>query len=265
MSNLGRGDLSGRVAIVTGAGGEIGRAACVALAEAGASIMCVDINADRLSHTAGEIERTRPSVHVDVCVADVARSDDVKGFIDLTYRDLGRIDVLFNNAGIEGRLADIAECPEELFEGVFAVNVRGVFLGLHHALPIMISQGSGSVVNTGSVGSFVAHPGRGAYAMSKHAVLALTKAAAAEVGRHGVRVNAVCPGAIDTRMSRAIAEQFNPNSPETALLAMSAKAPQGRFGTPEEVAAVVRFLASDAASYVNGAAWLVDGGMLATR
>jgi NAD(P)-dependent dehydrogenase (short-subunit alcohol dehydrogenase family) len=126
----------------------------------------------------------------------------------------------------------------------------------------MLEAGRGSIVNTASTASFVAHPRRGPYAASKHAVLGLTKAAAAEVGGRGVRVNAVCPGAIDTRMSRTIAAELDPADPAGAFDRITTKVPAGRYGLPDEVAAVVCFLASDAASYVNGAAWLVDGGFL---
>jgi NAD(P)-dependent dehydrogenase (short-subunit alcohol dehydrogenase family) len=258
-------EFEGKVAIVTGASGEIGRATARAFARAGASLVLVDVDDVRLRETAELAARERSGAHIEISVADVSRSDDVRGFVDLASRSFGRVDILFNNAGIEGSFAELAECPEEVFDHVFGINVRGVFLGLRHVLPIMISQGTGSVINTASVGAVIANPGRGVYAASKHAVVGLTKAAAAEVGRHGLRVNAICPGPIDTRMTRAMAEQIDPQSPETARSAMSARTPVGRFGTPDEVAAVVRFLASDAASYVNGAAWLIDGGMLATR
>ena len=145
-----------------------------------------------------------------------------------------------------------------------AVNARGVFLGLRYVLPVMLEAGRGSVVNTASIMSFVAHERRAPYSASKHAILGLTKAAAAEVAGRGVRVNAVCPGPIDTRMSRKITAELDPSDPEGSFERVAAKTPAGRYGLPEEVASVVCFLASDEASYVNGAAWLVDGGFLAT-
>jgi NAD(P)-dependent dehydrogenase (short-subunit alcohol dehydrogenase family) len=197
-------------------------------------------------------------------VADVADTAAVRRYVEATVDRHGRIDVLFNNAGVEGRPAEIAECPEELFDAVMAVNVRGIFLGLRHVLPLMLEAGHGAIVNTASTASFVAHARRGPYAASKHAVLGLTKAAAAEVAGRGVRVNAVCPGAVDTRMSRTIAADFDPEHPDEAFDRVVGKIPAARYGTPDEIATVVLFLASDDAAYVNGAAWLVDGGFLAT-
>ena len=145
-----------------------------------------------------------------------------------------------------------------------AVNARGVFLGLRYVLPVMLAARRGSIINTGSMMSFVAHERRAPYSASKHAILGPTKAAAAEVAAHGIRVNAVCPGPIDTRMSRKITAELDPSDPEGSFERVAAKTPAGRYGLPEEVASVVCFLASDEASYVNGAAWLVDGGFLAT-
>jgi NAD(P)-dependent dehydrogenase (short-subunit alcohol dehydrogenase family) len=256
-------DLSGRVAVVTGAAGDIGRAAAMRFAASGASVVLVDLAEDGVNASCAAVKEANRDVTAIPVAADVSDSDDVRRYVAAATDQLGRIDVLFNNAGIEGSPAPIAECPEELFDAVIAVNVRGVFLGMRYVLPLMLEAGRGSIVNTASTSGFVAHPKRGPYAASKHAVLGLTKAAAAEVGGRGVRVNAVCPGPIDTRMSRTIAAELDPGDPEGAFTRITTKVPAGRYGLPEEVASVVCFLASDEASYVNGAAWVVDGGFLA--
>jgi NAD(P)-dependent dehydrogenase (short-subunit alcohol dehydrogenase family) len=256
-------DLSGRLAIVTGAAGDIGRATATALAEAGASLVLVDVSEEPLAAACAAVSDAH-GVDAVAVAADVRHAADVRPYVATATDRFGRIDVLFNNAGIEGTPAPLAECPEELFDDVMAVNARGVFLGLRYVLPVMLDAGRGSIVNTASIMSFVAHERRGPYSASKHAILGLTKAAAAEVAGRGVRVNAVCPGPIDTRMSRKITAELDPSDPSGSFERVAAKTPAGRYGLPGEVASVVRFLASDESSYVNGAAWLVDGGFLAT-
>jgi 3alpha(or 20beta)-hydroxysteroid dehydrogenase len=255
--------LAGRVAIVTGAAGGIGTATAMALGEAGASVVLVDIAEQGLAEASSAVAEAHGVEAVPV-TADVRHSADVQRYVATTTERFGRIDVLFNNAAIGGTPAPLAECPEELFDDVIAVNLRGIFLGLRYVLPVMLAAGRGSIINTASMMSFVAHAGRAPYSASKHAVLGLTKAAAAEVAASGVRVNAVCPGPIDTQMSRRITADLDPTDPVGSFERIAAKTPAGRYGRPEEVASVVCFLASDEASYVNGAAWLVDGGILAT-
>jgi NAD(P)-dependent dehydrogenase (short-subunit alcohol dehydrogenase family) len=252
-------DFAGRVAVVTGGAGGIGLAAATAFATRGASVVLVDRDEERLEEACAGI-----AGNVLAVTADVSVEGDVRRCVEAAVERHGQIDVLFNNAGIEGRNTPLAECPVELFDDVMAVNVRGIFLGLRHVLPVMLAAGRGAIVNTASMASFVAHPGRGPYSASKHAILGLTKAAAAEVAARGVRVNAICPGAVDTSLSRRIAADVDRARPDEAFARVLPKIPAGRYATPEEIAAVVCFLASDAASYVNGAAWLVDGGFLAT-
>jgi NAD(P)-dependent dehydrogenase (short-subunit alcohol dehydrogenase family) len=256
-------DFSGRVAVVTGGAGDIGRAAAAAFAAAGASVVLVDVAAQRLTDACAEIAEATGGGDLMAVEADVRDAAGTRRYVDTTLTRFGRIDVLFNNAGIEGRPAALAECSEELFDEVMSINVRGVFLGLRHVLPVMLTARRGSIVNTASIASFVAHARRGPYAASKHAIIGLTKAAAVEVAGTGVRVNAVCPGPVDTRMSRTIASDLNPSDPAAAFERVTGRTPEGRYASPDEIASVVRFLASDAASYVNGAAWLVDGGFLA--
>jgi 3alpha(or 20beta)-hydroxysteroid dehydrogenase len=253
-------DLMGKTAVITGGGGGIGTATAVAMARAGARVLLVDLDAARLAVAADAVAATGAEVHTQV--ADVTSSAAVKGYVGAALDAFGRIDVLFNNAAIIGPIGALSEYDEDAFDRIMAVNVRGVFLGLRHVLPVMLAQRSGSVVNTGSLSSERGLPGTPAYNAAKHAVLGLTRSAAAEVAAAGVRVNAVLPGMIDTPMLAEVASGFP--DPQAAKRAAEGVSPQGRLGQPDEVAAVVVFLASDAASLVNGAAWEVDGGILAT-
>ena len=256
-------ELQGKVAVVTGAGGGIGRATSLELARGGASLVLVDVDERTLTETEEAVRQTGAAV-LSVR-ADVSRSEDVRHYVSAAIDEFGRIDVFFNNAGVEGPIADLVDYPEEEFERVYATNLRGVFLGLKYVLAVMLEQGSGSIINTASLAAHVGLATSSGYVASKHGVLGLTRTAAAEVGGRGVRVNAVSPGVIDTRMTRALAEAFSKENPSARWDDMLASFPIKRMGTPEEIAAVVRFLASDAASYVNGAAWSVDGGTLASR
>jgi NAD(P)-dependent dehydrogenase (short-subunit alcohol dehydrogenase family) len=193
--------LAGKAAVVTGAGRGIGRAASVAMAQAGARVLLVDRDLPALDECAQEIAGSGGEARA--CVADVTRREDVQAYVCEAVDAFGSLDVLFNNAGIEGPVAPVAEYPEDGFDDVIAVNLRGVFLGLRYTLPVMLEQGSGSIVNTGSIASERGLPGTVAYNAAKHAVLGMTRTAAAEVSGSGVRVNAVLPGIVDTRLLRS--------------------------------------------------------------
>ena len=254
-------DFSNKVVVITGAANGIGKAAALAFAERGAHVVVVDRDGEAAAATAAVV-RQRSTRAMSV-VADVTQSSQVANYVQKALDEYGRIDCFFNNAGIEGQVAPTAAFDEQVFDSVMAVNVKGVFLGLRHVLPVMIEQCYGSVVNTASIAGLIGSPSMPAYVASKHAVIGLTKCAAAEVGRHGVRVNAVCPGPIDTRMIRDIQQQMNPSDPGAARASYESSIPVGRFGTPEEVANVVLFLCSDLASNVTGAQYAVDGGRTA--
>ncbi|MBW8268139.1 SDR family NAD(P)-dependent oxidoreductase [Caldovatus aquaticus] len=249
-------DFSGKVAVVTGGANGIGRAVALGFARGGAKVVVVDRDAEAGAALAAEIGRGRAIF----CAADVTRAADVQGYVQAALDAFGAIDCFHNNAGIEGRIAPTAEYDEAVFDAVMAVNVKGVFLGLRHVLPVMIRQGRGAVVNTASIAGLVGTAGMPAYVASKHAVIGLTKVAAGEVGPLGIRVNAVCPGPIATRMVQDIARQVSPNNPESVEERYAAAIPLRRYGTPEEVANVVLFLCSDLASNVTGAQYVVDGG-----
>jgi 3alpha(or 20beta)-hydroxysteroid dehydrogenase len=253
--------LEGRVAVVTGAGGGIGRATSVALARAGARLLLVDLDESALKET--ELAVSEAGGEAASVVANVTKAEDVSRYVAAATSRLGRIDVFFNNAGIEGAVAPLVDYPEDVFDAVIAVNLKGVFLGLRSVLPVMITQGSGSVINTSSLAGERGLPLTAAYNAAKHGVQGLTRTAAAEVARAGVRVNAVCPGLVDTRMLHSLVSDMT-GDVQSGLAAFADGSPGGVLGTPEEIAAVVCFLASPLASYVNGACWPVDGGILAT-
>jgi NAD(P)-dependent dehydrogenase (short-subunit alcohol dehydrogenase family) len=255
-------DFTGKVALITGAGNGIGRASALGFASRGAKVVVVDRDQAAGEATAG-ILRQQGGQALFVA-ADVTKSADVQAYVKATLEAYGAIDCFYNNAGIEGSLAPTSEYEEEMFDRVMAVNVKGVFLGLRYVLPVMIAQGRGAVVNTASVAGLVASPRMPAYVASKHAVIGLTKTAAGEVARQGVRVNAVCPGPIDTRMIHSLESMLNPTDPSSVGTRYQSNIPIGRYGTAEEVANVVQFLCSDLASNITGAQYVVDGGRTAT-
>ncbi len=255
-------DFNGKVALITGAGNGIGRAAALGFASRGATIVVVDRDQTAGEATVGILrQQGREASFVP---ADVTRSSDVQNYVQRTLEQYGTIDCFYNNAGIEGSIAPTHEYDEDMFDRVMAVNVKGVFLGLRHVLPVMIRQGRGAVVNTASVAGLVASPGMSAYVASKHAVIGLTKTAAGEVARSGVRVNCICPGPIDTRMIHALESMLSPDDPGSVGSRYQSNIPIGRYGTAEEVANLVIFLSSDLASNITGAQYVVDGGRSAT-
>ena len=255
-------EFAGKVALITGGGNGIGRAASVGFAKRGAKVVVVDRDGAAAEATAGII-RQQGGDAIAV-TADVTKSDDVKAYVKAAIDKYGRIDCFFNNAGIEGKLVPTAELDEADFDAVIGVNLKGVFLGLRYVLPEMIRQGSGAIVNTASVAGLVATPGMPAYVASKHAVIGLTKASAGEVARQGIRINAVCPGPVDTRMIHSLEAMLSPDDPNTIGARYQAAQPTGRYTTPEEIANMVLFLCSDLASNTTGGQFVVDGGRTAT-
>ena len=242
------GQLAGRIALITGAAGMIGAAAARELAARGALLVAVDRpGADwaLLDTTATRIE------------ADVRDEAEVAGYAAEAVKRHGRIDIFFNNAGIEGPQATIADYSAEDFRRVLDINVTGVFLGLKAVMPVMQAQGGGAIINTSSIAGIVGAPAMAGYITSKHAVLGLTKVAALEGAPHGVRVNAVHPGFIDSRMLGDIVDRLG-----APMAAFVDAVPAKRLGTVEEVAKAVAFLASDDASYMNGSSLVLDGGVV---
>jgi len=249
--------LLGKVALITGGGAGIGRATALAFASEGAKVAVVDINGAAAQAVAEELVAAgHEAISI---VTDVSRSDEVAAMVAQVVARFGRLDVAFNNAGIDIEHEPLAKTSEEAFDKLISVNVKGVWLCMKHEIEQMLKQGGGgAIVNTSSIGGLIAAPRQPIYGATKHAVLGMTKAAAVEYGRKGIRVNAVCPGVIRTEMTeRAVARE--PRREEYIKQAH----PIGRMGEAEDIARAVVFLSSEDASFVLGHSLAVDGGFTA--
>lgn len=242
-----------KVALVTGAGSGIGFATAKAFAEAGASVALAGRHEEAVRAAA---ENLASSGHKALAIrCDVADEAQVAAMIEQTVSTLGRLDVAFNNAGVQSPIAETADASGEEFDRVLAINLRGIWSCMKYELLWMRKQGSGAIVNTSSLGGLVGIAGRGAYHASKHGVLGLTKSAALEYASRGIRINAICPGIIETPMVTGMLA-----SEEDAMKELMKEVPIGRLGQPEEIAAAVLWLCSPRASFVIGHALVVDGG-----
>ena len=250
------GELEGKVALVTGAGAGIGRASALAFAAAGARAMVADVGVDGGEETVGQIQAA--GGEATFVRADVSRKDEVEALVRETLETYGRLDCAHNNAGVEGDLAATADCAEANWDRTIAINLKGVWLCMRSEIPQMLQQGGGAIVNTSSVAGLVGFPTLPAYVATKHGVVGLTRTAALEYAEQGIRVNAVCPGVIQTAMIDRIV-----NRDAEAEAQFTALEPVGRMGSPAEVAQAVVWLCSDAASFVTGVAMPVDGGFVA--
>ncbi len=255
MSDYG---LKDKVALITGASTGIGRATAMAFAREGAKVAIIDINAEGASSTVAELQsRGAQAITVQ---ADISQGEQVKAAIGEIVQQLGRIDVACNNAGVEIEADPLVKTTEDVFDKVMSVNVKGMWLSMKYEIEQMLAQGDGgAIVNIASVAGLIGSARQPIYTASKHAVVGLTKAAALEYGRKGIRVNSVCPGVVNTGMTdRAI--ELDPKREKTAPLLH----PIGRIAEPEEVAEAALFLCSGNASFVLGHQFLVDGGLTAT-
>ncbi|MEV0615643.1 glucose 1-dehydrogenase [Nonomuraea sp. NPDC050404] len=249
-------DFTGQVALVTGASSGMGLATARAFAEAGAAVALTDINAQSLDAAAKDLTGAGHRALALAC--DVSDEDQVAAAIDRTVTTFGRLDMAFNNAGIQIPPCDAADEAIEVFDRVNAVNLRGVWACMKHELGQMRTQGSGAIVNCSSLGGLVGIPSRASYHAAKHGVIGLTKSAALEYAPRGIRINAICPGTIDTPMvSDMIAKG------ELDRTQAEADQPINRLGTADEIAQAVLWLCSPAASFVIGVALPVDGGYVA--
>lgn len=245
--------LEGRIALVTGASSGIGRASAIELARRGAKVVIAARRRDELDQVVDEIVAAGGEARA--FVADVAKEADIKALVDFTVATYGRLDIAFNNAGTEGVFAPLLEQNAERYDQVFEPNVRGVFNSMKYEAEVMLRQGAGSIVNNASMGGLIGFENASVYIASKHAVIGMTKTASIEWFRRGVRVNALCPGLIETPFHhRGIWPSVD------AQQSFAAGTPAGRWGSAEEMATIVAFLASDDSSYVSGHALVADGG-----
>jgi NAD(P)-dependent dehydrogenase (short-subunit alcohol dehydrogenase family) len=248
--------LAGKIALVTGAGGGIGLATAKAFAEAGASVIVADRDEEKIAEAA---ERLRAEGHDVLGVTcDVTDKLQVTAMVEQAVDTYRRLDAAFNNAGINSSGAPLLETDDDEFDRIIDVNLRGVWHCMKAELGVMMAHGSGAIVNCSSIGGMVGSKGRSAYSASKHAVIGLTRSAALDYAAQGIRINAVCPGMINTPMAIAVTKNYDPE----IVKAMVAQEPIGRFGEPEEIAAAVVWLCTPAASFMVGHAMAVDGGYL---
>jgi NAD(P)-dependent dehydrogenase (short-subunit alcohol dehydrogenase family) len=253
-------NLESKVVIITGAAMGLGLAAAKELASRGANLTLVDYNEKSLEEAKNEINKSFPSVKIITVIADVSKEDAVKKYVEETVKAFGRIDGLYNNAGIEGKQAGMTEYEVNIFKKVIEINLMGVYFGMRYVIPVMQKQKYGRIVNVASVGGIRGVLNQVPYVASKHAVSGMTKNAALEYGRDGINTNAIAPGAILTPMVAEAFKQVNPNDPKAAETEYAQRNPTKRLGLPDEVAKVVAFLLSEDASYINGQTIAIDGG-----
>ena len=252
------GKLEGKVTIVTGSATGMGRAAALLFAKEGATVVVADYDEAKGRETTDDI--VRDGGKATFIKTDVSRAEEVEALVNQTVVTYGRLDVMYNNAGILGQVAPTADCSLENWRRIISVNLDGVFHGIKYAVPAMLKSGGGSIINTASNASLVGFPGLPAYCASKGGVIQLTKAAALEYAQQGIRVNCICPGGIQTPLVEGMQGQVPEEQRQTMVQMMH---PIGRMGQPEEVARLALFLASDDSSFCTGAPFIVDGGMVA--
>lgn len=247
--------LENKVAVITGGSGEIGKTTAKLFLDEGAKVVLVDINDDALK----KVSESFNTPNLSYISADVTKAADVQSYVKHAVDTFGKIDIFYNNAGVEGVVKPIADYPEDAFDKLFAVNVKGVWLGLKYVLPAMAD--GGSVINTSSVAGIIGMENLSAYVASKHAVVGLSRTAAHEVAKRGIRVNTIHPAPVDNRMMRSIEEGFSPGQAEIMKKAFEDGIPLGRYAVNQDIANGVLFLASDESKFITGSKLVIDGGM----
>ncbi len=249
--------LENKVAVITGGAGSIGKITAKLFLEEGAKVLLVDVSEDSLIETVEGLN----SDHVKYFVADVSKASEVEAYINEAGKVFGKIDVFFNNAGIEGVVKPLIEYPEEVFDKIMAVNVKGIWLGNKYALPHM--NDGGSIIVTSSVAGIVGFAGLSAYVTSKHAIVGIMRNAALEAAPRKIRVNSVHPSPVNNRMMRSIEEGASPGHGGQVKEQFESAIPLGRYAEPIEIANLVLFLASDDSKFITGTTQIIDGGMCA--
>jgi len=247
--------LKNKVVIITGGAGSIGKTTAQLFLAEGASVLLVDLKEEELKKAAEELG----SKAVQYCVADVTQSADVQRYVTQAVDAFGKIDVFFNNAGIEGVVKPIIDYPEEMFDKVMAVNVRGVWLGNKYVLPHM--KDGGSIIITSSVAGLLGSPNVSAYITSKHASVGIMRATSVEAAPRKIRVNSIHPSPVDNRMMRSLEEGFSPGHGAEVKEQLELTIPLGRYAEPIDIAKLALFLASDDSQFITGTTQVVDGGM----
>lgn len=256
MSSKGSYDFSKKTIFITGAACGIGKASALAFAKAGANVAICDVNTDEGSSVARSINEN--GGHAIFLKCDVSKDEEVKAAIEETARKFGGLDYAFNNAGIEGESNSTTECTEKNWDQTININLKGVWLCMKYQIPQILKQGGGAIVNCSSIAGVVGFPGIPAYTASKHGVIGLTKTAALECAKSNIRVNAICPGVIQTPMI----ERFTHGEAQIQKQLVAGE-PVGRIGRPEEIANAAMWLCSDQSSFVTGDSLIVDGGWVA--
>lgn len=248
--------LENKVAVITGGSGAIGSTTAKLFLQEGAKVVLVDINEEALNSTKSSLD----SENVSIFKANVTNAEEVQGYVNHTVETFGKIDIFFNNAGVEGIVKPITEYPEEEFDKVININIKGVWLGMKYVLPQM-NEG-GSIINTSSVAGLKGFPSMTAYVTSKHAVIGLSRTVALEAAPRKIRVNTIHPSPVDNRMMRSLEEGYAPGQGEAVKKDFEESIPLKRYATNDDIAKAVLFLASDESQFITGSKLLVDGGMI---
>lgn len=248
--------LENKVAIITGGAGSIGKITAKLFLEEGAKVFLVDSNEHDLKIVDDELEGSR----IKYCVADVSKSEDVQRYVKEAVAEFGRIDIFFNNAGIEGVVKPLVDYPEDVFDKIMAVNVKGTWLGNKYVMPYM--NDGGSIILTSSVAGIVGFAGLSAYVTSKHAIVGIMRVSAIEAAPRKIRVNSVHPSPVNNRMMRSIEEGASPKHGKEVQKQFEATIPLGRYAEPIEIAQLVVFLASDDSQFITGTTQIIDGGLV---
>lgn len=254
-------DFTNKVVLITGAAGGFGVDAAKSFAQRGAKLALVDLSMEALEGVAKE---TGLSADKYLLVAtDVSKEDNIVNYVNKTKEKFGRIDIFFNNAGIEGVVSKLADYPSDIFNKVIDINVKGGYLGMKYVLQVMREQKCGSVINVSSVAGLAGMPDLSAYVTSKFAIIGMTRSAAVENAPLGIRINAICPAMINTRMMRSVEQGMGGEEAAQAKAAFEQAIPLGRYGEVEEISSLVMYLASDEASFITGVFLPIDGGFTA--